>query len=373
MKITNASIWTKEHGFQNGGISFSDTIDQVGAVSGADALDAKGMYLIPGFVDIHVHGALGHDFSDASAEGNEIIARRLVQHGVTSYLHTTMTVSEEQMIKIAKTVDCDRREPNCAACVGVHLEGPFLSYRKRGAQHPDHLHPADYPLYRQVNELCGGNVRLVAVAPEIEGGMEFIRRAHAETTVSLAHTCAEYELAMDAFQAGANHVTHLFNGMDSFLHRAPGVVGAAMDSGAYVELICDGLHVHPSVVRAAFRMFPGRVVLVSDAVQSAGMADGNYLLGGLEITMKSGKTTLADGTLAGSNITLHDALKNAVSFGIPLEEAVEAATLRPATSVRVDSLVGSLERGKRADFVLLDDQLNIHSVYHFGQPVRISE
>ncbi len=373
MKIKNANIWTKEHGFVSGGISFTDTIEQVGVVSGADAIDAEGMYLIPGFVDIHVHGALGHDFSDASAEGNEIIARRLVQHGVTSYLHTTMTVSEEQMVEIAKTVDCDNRDPNRSGCVGIHLEGPFLSYRKRGAQHPDHLRAADYLLFRRVNEISGGNVRLVAVAPEIEGGMEFIRMAHEETTVSLAHTCAEYDLAMEAFRAGADHVTHLFNGMDSFLHRAPGVVGAAMDSGAYAELICDGLHVHPSVVRAAFKMFPGRIVLISDAVQSAGMADGNYLLGGLAITMKDGRTTLADGTLAGSNITLLDALRNAVSFGISLEEAIEAATLRPAVSVRVDHLVGSLKPGKRADFLLLDKELNLHSVYHFGQAVTLSK
>lgn len=372
MKIINAKIWTKEKGFQQGGISFSETIERVGAVSGPDALDAKGMYLIPGFVDIHVHGALGRDFSDASVEGNEIIAQRLVQHGVTSYLHTTMTVSEEQMVEIAKTVDCQNRNPNRSACVGIHLEGPFLSYRKRGAQHPDHLHVADYPLYRQINEISGGNVRLIAVAPEIEGGMEFIKLAHEETTVSLAHTCAEYDLALESFQAGANHVTHLFNGMDPFLHRAPGVVGAAMDAGAYAELICDGLHVHPAAVRAAFRMFPGRIVLISDAVQSAGMADGSYLLGGLSITMKNGRTTLADGTLAGSNITLLDALRNAVSFGIPLEEAVEAATLRPAVSVRVDHLVGSLETGKRADFLLLDEALNLHSVYHFGQAVPLS-
>lgn len=370
MKIVHAKVWTKERGFIEGGIACSDVIEQIGEVSGTGAIDAKGMYLIPGFVDIHVHGALGHDFSDASAEGNEVIARRLVRHGVTSYLHTTMTVSPEQMVDIVKTVDCDNRDPNRSACVGIHLEGPFLSYRKRGAQHPDHLHAADYPLYRSVDEISGGNVRLVAVAPEIEGGMEFIERAHKETTVSLAHTCAGYDLAMEAFQKGANHVTHLFNGMDPFLHRAPGVVGAAMDSGAFAELICDGLHVHPSAVRAAFRMFPGRVVMISDAVQSAGMADGEYLLGGLAITMKNGRTTLADGTLAGSNITLHDALKNVVSFGIPLEEAVEATTLRPAASVGLDHEIGSLEIGKRADFVLLDQNLEIQGVYHFGQLVE---
>ena len=372
MNIKNANIWTKEHGFVGGGVSFTDTIHFVGDVKTKDAIDVNGMYLIPGFVDIHVHGALGHDFADANVAGNNKIARRLVQHGVTSHLATIMTVAEKQMLEVAETVDCDNRDPNVSGCLGIHLEGPFLSNRKRGAQHPDYLCAPDLDMFRRVNVHCNDNVKMIVIAPELPNAMHFIEQASRETTVSLAHTCAEYDTAMEAFTRGSNHVTHLFNGMDPFLHRAPGVVGAAMDANAYVELICDGLHVHPSVIRAAFRMFPERVVLISDAVQSAGMQDGHYSLGGLKITMKDGKTTLEDGTLAGSNITLHDALVNIVNCGISLEEAVDAATLRAAKSIGQDGVVGSIEPGKRADFVLLDKELNIHAVYHYGQKVTLS-
>lgn len=373
MKIKNAKIWSKARGFSLGGVAFSDVIEQVGDVSGADALDANGMYLIPGFVDIHIHGALGYDFSYADETGNEAIAKRLLQHGVTSHLLTTMTISEEQMEAAAKAADFENRDVQRSGCVGIHLEGPFLSYAKRGAQNPDYLHAADYPLFKRVNALSGGNVRLVAVAPEIEGAFDFIERASKETTVSIAHTTADYDLATRAFQSGIDHVTHLYNGMPPLLHRAPGVIGAAMDAGAYAELICDGLHVHPSAVRAAFRMFPGKIVLISDAIQSTGLPEGTYSLAGLTITRKDGKTTLSDGTLAGSNITLLEALQNVVHFGVPLEEAVEAATLRPARSVGLDHLVGSIEPGKRADLLLLDQKLQLQAVFHYGQKAELQE
>lgn len=373
MKIKNAKIWTKEHGFVSGGVVFDERIRLLDDVGEADAFDAKGMYLIPGFVDIHIHGGLKHDFSDAEAEGNAIIAKRLVKHGVTSHLATTMTLPEETLSRAAALQNFGTGDPQRSCCIGVHLEGPFFSYRKRGAQIAEYLHNPDVEMYHRINEACGGRVKMIAVAPELDGGMDFIERVSRETTVSIAHTCAEYDTAMEAFRRGANHVTHLFNGMDPFLHRAPGVVGAAMDSNAYVELICDGLHIHPSVVRAVFKMFPERVVMISDAIRSAGLPEGRYNIGGQDITMKNGKTTLPDGTIAGSNITLHDALVNAVRFGIPLEAAIEAATLRPAQSVGVDDVVGSIEPGKRADFVLLDEDLAIRAVYHYGKEAALNE
>lgn len=385
MKIKNALIWTKEHGFLRGGLAFDSAVRSLEfdgiedghtfrplELDGAeDALDAQGKYLLPGFVDVHVHGALGCDFSDADPAGADAIARRLVRHGVTSHLATTMTMPESALVSAARQTDFGANDPARSGCLGIHLEGPFLSYRKRGAQFAEYLHKADMDMFHRINDACGGMVKLIAVAPETDGAMEFIERASRETTVSLAHTTADYDTAMEAFRRGANHATHLFNGMEAMLHRAPGVVGAAMDAGAYVELICDGLHVHPAVIRAAFRMFPGRVVLISDAVRSAGMPDGDYTLGGQAITMKNGRTTLGDGTLAGSNITLLEALQNCVSFGIPLTEAVEAATLRPAVSVGIEGEVGSIEPGKRADFVLLDQDLNLCAVYHYGVEVRL--
>jgi N-acetylglucosamine-6-phosphate deacetylase len=369
MKITNAKIWTEKDGFVTGGVTFSDRIQSIDAPGGEDALDAGGMYLIPGFVDIHIHGGLKHDTSDVNAEGDEAVARRLVKHGVTSYLATTMTMPEDTLVRAVSIQDFGTSDPQRACCIGVHLEGPFFSYRKRGAQIAEYLHKADLDMFHRINSACKNRVRLIAVAPETDGAMDFIEQASKETTVSIGHTCADYDTAMEAFQRGADHVTHLFNGMDPFLHRAPGVVGAAMDANAYVELICDGLHIHPSVVRAVFRMFPERVAMISDAIRSAGLPEGRYNMGGQDITMKDGKTTLPDGTLAGSNITLHDALVNVVRFGVPLEAAVAAATLHPARSVKVDDVVGSIEPGKRADFVLLDEDLAIQGVYHYGKEV----
>ncbi len=367
MIIQNAAVWTKDRGFVRQDVSFGETVEAVGSLHAPDSLDAAGKYLLPGFVDIHVHGGLRADFSDADAAGNRTIARRLLTQGVTSYLATTMTMPEETLLAAAALLDCDSKAADMASCLGMHLEGPFLSYKRRGAQYAEYLQKPDIGMLERIDERSGGRVRLVAVAPETEGAAAFIREASKRCRVSLGHTAADYDTAMEAFRCGADHATHLFNGMEPFLHRAPGVVGAAFDSGAYAELICDGLHVHPCAVRAAFRLFPGRVVLISDAVRSAGMPDGRYTLGGQEITMQNGRSTLADGTLAGSNITLHDALVNAVRFGIPLAEAVEAATLRPARSVGLDDTVGSVEPGKRADFVLLNPDLSIDSVYHFGQ------
>lgn len=374
MKIQNANIWRPGSGFVPGGVTFGETIvsiDPAGEPRSPDALDAEGMYLIPGFVDVHVHGALGSDFSDADRQANGTIARRLIRSGVTSHLATTMTVPEDVLVKEARLLNDLPDDPSSSSCLGMHLEGPFLSYKKRGAQNAAYLQKPDCGLFRRVNEASGGRVKVVTIAPEMEGAAAFIAKVRRETNVSLGHTCADYETAARAFSAGAKRITHLFNAMEPFLHRAPGPIGAAMDVDAYAELICDGLHVHPAAVRAAFRMFPGRVVLISDAVRSSGMPDGRYTLGGQEVILKDGKTTLPDGTLAGSNITLYDALVNAVRFGVPLEEAIEAATLRPAVSAGLDDIVGSVEPGKRADLNLLDQELNLRAVYHCGAEVRL--
>jgi N-acetylglucosamine-6-phosphate deacetylase len=373
MRIINANIWQAGKGFVRGGVTFQKQIHSIepfDANADAGALDAQGMYLIPGLVDVHVHGALGGDFSDADTEANDRIERRLVRNGVTSHLATTMTMPVDVLAQEAKLLNYTQDDPERSTCLGLHLEGPFLSYEKRGAQYAEYLQKPDYDKFCRINDASGGRVRLITVAPETEGAMEFIAQVSRETNVSLGHTTTDYETAMRAFSAGANHVTHLFNAMQPFLHRAPGLIGAAMDAGAYVELIGDGLHVHPAVIRAAFRMFPARLVLISDAVRSSGMPDGQYTLGGQDVILKNGKTTLPDGTLAGSNITVYEAIVNAVRFGISLEEAVEAVTLLPAISAGVDDAVGSIEPGKRADMLLLDRELHLVKIYHFGQEIE---
>ena len=244
-----------------------------------------------------------------------------------------------------------------AELLGIHLEGPFLCYAKRGAQAAENLHKPDVPLFSRLNEASGGRVKLVTVACEEEGAMSFIQEVSKVCTVSLGHTTADYDTAMAGFAAGASHATHLYNGMNSFLHRNPGVIGAAFDSEASVELICDGLHIHPAVIRATYQLFGDKLNLISDSLRCAGMPDGDYELGGQPIVVKNHKATLLDGTLAGSSISMLDAVRNVVNFGLSLEAAVYAASTAPAQAVGLD--VGVLEVGRPADLVVLDKALDL--------------
>ena len=259
-----------------------------------------------------------------------------------------------------------------AELVGIHLEGPFLAAAKKGAQNGAWLRDPDVALLRHLKECSQGLVKLVSLAPELEGAMDFIRGVKDEVSVSLAHTTANYDTAMAAFEAGANHVTHLYNAMPPFAHRDPGVIGAAADSkGAYVEIICDGVHVHPAVIRATFRMMGReRMVLVSDTMRAAGMPDGEYTLGGQAVFVKGNRAELADGTLAGSVTDLMNCMKTAVSFGIPLEDAVMAAAVNSAKSIGIYDRVGSLDVGKDANVVVLDKDLNLKAVLFRGELVH---
>ena len=352
--------------FTDADLSFDRTIKAIGRLEGPADLDAAGGYVIPGLVDIHTHGAVGEDFSDGKPQGLQPLADYYAAHGVTSYLATTMTLKEEVLTPAMHAVR-DFKPGGGAKCAGVHLEGPFLSYAKRGAQAAENLHKPDAALFHRLNEASGGQVRLVTVACEEEGAIPFIREVSQVCTVSLGHTSADYDTAMAGFQAGASHATHLYNGMPSLLHRAPGVIGAAFDAGASVELICDGLHIHPAVIRATYQMFGDKLNLISDSLRCAGMPDGDYELGGQPIVVKDHKATLLDGTLAGSSISLLDAVRNVVRFGLPLAEAVYAASAAPAKAVGLDA--GVIAQGKAADLVVLDRDLNLKAVFVDGQRV----
>ena len=345
-------------------IQFEETITAIGKLEGPADLDASGGYVIPGLVDIHTHGAVGEDFSDGRPSGLQPLADYYAAHGVTSYLATTMTLKEETLTPAMRALR-DFRRGHGAKCAGIHLEGPFLSYAKRGAQAAENLHKPDAALFHRLNEASGGLVRLVTVACEEEGALPFIQEVSRTCTVSLGHTTADYDTAMAGFAAGAAHATHLYNGMPAFLHRAPGVIGAAFDAGASVELICDGLHIHPSVVRATYRLFGDRLNLISDSLRCAGMPDGDYELGGQPIVVKDGRATLLDGTIAGSSISLLDAVRRAVRFGLPLAGAVYAASTAPARAVGLDA--GVLAAGKPADLVVLDGNLNLTAVFVDGK------
>lgn len=370
MLITNAEIFTGKS-FSHGGMAFGETIEAIGRIDGPGDLDAEGCYLIPGLVDIHTHGAMGEDFSDGKAEGMPALSKYYAAHGVTSYLATTMTLKEPVLAAAMKVIREAKRPENGAKCAGVHLEGPFLGYRKRGAQAAENLHKPDAEMFARLNEASGGIVKMVTVACEEEGGMEFIRKVSPVCTVSLGHSSADYDTAMEGFQNGATHATHLFNGMDPLHHRNPGIIGAAFHAGASVELICDGLHIHPEVIRMVHQIYGENLNLISDSLRCAGMPDGDYELGGQPITVKNGKATLSGtDTLAGSSISVLDALQNVVRFGLSLPEAVYAATTAPARAARLSD-IGELAVGKKADFLLLDKDLELKAVYIDGKKLAI--
>ena len=368
MKISNAKVFLNG-AFVDGGLDFDATIRAAGAaVNGG--IDAQGCYLIPGLVDIHTHAAVGEDASDGEPEGMLRLSRYYAARGVTSWCPTTMTLKEAELTRAMRVIRDFTRPADGAKVAGVNLEGPFLSRAKCGAQDPNSIHAPDAALFHRLNDASGGIVRLVTVAPEEPGALEFIREASRVCVVSLGHTAADYDTAMAAYEAGASHATHLYNAMPPLHHRAPGVIAAASDAGATVELIVDGFHSHPSVVRLTYRLFGEKLVLISDSARCAGMPDGDYTLGGQPITMKNGKATLkGSDTIAGSSIHLLDGLRRAVEFGVPLSAAVTAATLTPARVIGRDGEIGSLDAGKRADLVLLDQELGIRAVFVDGAQV----
>lgn len=333
------------------------------------AVDCAGSYtVVPGFVDVHIHGCAGADTCDATREALEAMAAFLLAHGVTSFCPTTMTTSREtiQAALLAAKDMMDHPMEGGARVVGVNMEGPFIAKERKGAQKEEDILPPDFPLFQRFYEESGGIVRLVDVAPEQPGGLDFVEKASQLCTVSIAHTTADYDQAKAAFDKGVTHATHLFNAMSGLHHRKPGVVGAVFDdSRVRGELICDGFHIHPAVLRAAFRLLRDRALIVSDSMRANGMPEGEaFDLGGQMVTVHQGKALLPDGTIAGSVTNLHQEIKNLVSFGVPFEQAVKAATLLPARAIGLDGEIGSIAPGKRADLVVLDENLDIAAVYH---------
>lgn len=343
-----------------------------GTLHGDEELDAAGKYVTPGFVDIHIHGAAGSDFCDGM-DGSDKYVRAMQKYlgsqGVTSFLGTTMAFSEEILDRIFDTArPIFGQEGYGAVLRGVNMEGPFFNKAKKGAQAEEYIIDPDWEMFQRLWERSGHNIRLVDVAPELPGALEFAQKASKLCTVSIAHTCATYEEATAAFANGFTHTTHLFNAMPAFTHRAPGVVGAASDFAEHIEMICDGIHLNPSVVRAVFNMFgPDRVCIISDAMQACGMPNGEYSLGGQKVFMTDGLATLADGTIAGSATCQAEGFRRAVKFGVPLESALKAATINPARAAGLDDEVGSIAVGKRADVLVLGADLHPEHIFIGGK------
>lgn len=339
------------------------------------AEDLDGALVIPGLVDIHVHGYAGADFSDGDYAGLVRMARHLARRGVTSFAPASMTLPYDALDKAFHAAARLRREglADGARLMGIQMEGPFLSREKRGSQNPAYLRLPDWDRFLRLYDAAEGLLRIVDVAPELPGAVEFTRRASEKCRVSVAHTAAGYDQAAAVFDAGATHLTHLFNAMSGIHHRHPGPIGAASErENVTAELICDGIHVHPSAVRMAFRLFPGRICLISDALRCCGMADGSYSLGGQEILLSGGVARLTGGTIAGSAADLYQCMRRAVSFGIPREQAVWAATALPARVIGRESETGAIADGRAADFVICGGELEPEAVYLGGKRLEQS-
>lgn len=371
MRLIGGQVFDPQLGFTERTLCFAgDRVAETAAEG--EVYDASGCFVIPGLTDIHFHGCKGHDFSDGDAEGLAVMADHELSRGVTQICPAGMTLLEEDLLRVCRNAAAHRRTAKSGAeLVGIHLEGPFLSPAKKGAQNGDWLHAPDVAMYRRLADAAEGLVKIVSIAPELPGAMDFIRAVSDEVTVSLAHTAADYETAAEALRCGAHHATHLFNAMPPFAHRDPGVVGAALDDErTRVELIVDGIHIHPAMVRAVFKMFGrDRVVLISDTMRAAGMPDGDYTLGGQAVKVTGKLAALADGTIAGSATDLMGCLKTAVSFGIPLADAVTAAAVNPAKEIGIYDRVGSFENGKLANAVVLDQELNVRDVFFHGRRI----
>ena len=328
-----------------------------------DVLDASGCYVIPGLIDIHFHGCMDRDFCDGTMEAIRTLASYEAKEGITAICPATLTLPAKELETILSCAAEYSRtypsDPVHADLVGINMEGPFISHVKKGAQNGKYIRPFDATLALSFLKASGGLVKMIGLAPEenpeFEAGIASVRD---KVRVSLAHTNADYDTALRAFRAGASHVVHLYNAMPEAAHREPGVIGAAMDSKEVTaELICDGNHVHPSMVRAAFSMFGAeRIVLISDSLRAAGMGNGLMMLGGQQVRVEGTRATLVEGgNLAGSVTNLMRCMRIAVKeMGIALEEAVRCATFNPARVIGADDAYGSISPGKHANAVLLD-------------------
>jgi len=331
-------------------------------------IDAQGLYVSPGFIDLQVNGGGADNFMEASSEKIRNIISFHTSHGTTALLPTTVTAPVQKIRETIRKV----RETEQQAILGMHIEGPFVSHRRKGAQNPKYILEPSIEKFNELVKGYEGFIKIVTLAPELAGAEELIARIkEIEAIPSLGHSDATYEETIKALDEGVVLFTHVFNSMRGFHHREPGAVGAALESAAMVELIADGVHVHPTAIRLLLKAKGiDNICLVTDSISAAGLKDGEYSLGGLDVFVKGGEARLTDGTLAGSTLTMDRAVKNFIEFtDVSLPEAVRTASLNPVRLLGIDERKGSLEEGKDADIVIFDEGFNIHYTIIGGEIV----
>ena len=374
MFYKNAKIYCSDFAFHEGAFEVVD--GKFGAILPEcvpeDAIDLGGATVIPGLVEVHSHGNSGADFSDGDYEGLKAMAKFFAQCGVTSFAPASMTLPYDVLAKAFATAKQLKEEApdGYSRIMGIQMEGPYFSYAKRGAQNPDYLKTPDFDGFKKLYDDCGGLVRIVDIAPELPGAAEFVAKAKDLCTVSIAHTDSDYDHAKAAVDAGVTHLTHLYNAMPAIHHRNPGVIPACVENeNVQAEIICDGYHIHPASVRLAFTMFKNRMILVSDSGRCAGQPEGyQFDLGGQMAEIRGGVAKLVGGeTIACSASNLWQCLRNTISWDIPAEEAIRAATYNPAKALGVQDQIGSIDTGKLADFLVLTSDLELDSVYIAGK------
>ncbi|MBM7653842.1 N-acetylglucosamine-6-phosphate deacetylase [Neobacillus cucumis] len=386
--LKGIQIYTDGNWIENGYIKIKDhKIVEVGRTENHfleedfEVLDIPLQYkAVPGFIDVHIHGANGSDTMDATKEALETIAQALPGEGTTSFLATTITQGEKQIERAlvnAGEYIKDGQTPGKAEILGIHLEGPFVNPKMAGAQPIQYIIGSNLELFQKWEQLSRQTIKLVTLAPELPGGLKMVQYLKANGIIaSIGHTDATYEEVLNAIEAGVNHVTHLYNQMRGLHHREPGVVGAAfLKEELKAELIVDGVHSHPDMVKLAYKQ-KGKtgLILITDSMRAKCLKNGHYDLGGQDVTVQNGKAVLSDGTLAGSILKLGQGVKNMMAFtGCRLEDAVEMAAVNPAKQLNVFDRKGSISEGKDADLVILDENLDVYMTLCRGQVAFLKE
>ncbi|MSU01770.1 N-acetylglucosamine-6-phosphate deacetylase [Tissierella pigra] len=338
-----------------------------------EIIDGDGNYLSPGFIDIHNHGNKGFDIMDSSEEALDEIGKYHISNGVTSYLGTVITSSYDNIMNAIENINNYKNKHNISRIIGVHLEGPFFDLGKKGAQPEEHIKTPDLDKIKSIVDIAKDKMKMVSIAPELEGALDIIKYLKARNiTIAMAHTNATFEETKKGIACGVTVATHLYNGMRTFNHREPGVIGASLeDDRVYCEIIYDRIHLHDGAVNIALKMKGyDKIVLVSDAMRAAGLEDGEYELGEQKVNVSKGAARLESGSLAGSTLNMQKAVYNMVNFlNIPIYEAIKMASLNAAKTVKLDDKLGSIEIGKRADLIIFDRDINIKNVILDGKLV----